>query len=502
MRQLTSLDAQFLAIEDARQFGHVGSLGIYDPSTSPSGVFNGDTITRLLTERLPLLPPLRWRLAEVPFGLDYPYWVEDSDFDPEFHVRESALPAPGTDEQLADLVARLHSRPLDRAKPLWEIYVISGLQSGHVGLYIKIHHALIDGMSGAEVVGLLLDLSPDARVAPVEKAGQLGRRATNTGMAARALVGFPRYPFRALRSLPGALPHLDETTYAAVPGVARLGRLLGRAEGMLRRDAGRIVRPTLAAPKVGFSGRISSHRRFAFGQLPLDRVKAVKDAHCVSVNDVVVAMCAGAVRRWLLEHDDLPEAPLVVQIPVSVRSEAEVGTYGNRIVLLGVALHTEIADPVARLRATSEDLSVMKTRHKALPAELLSNVNHFIPPALFSLASRLTFALSTSGAGRPIWNLVISNVPGPQTNLYCAGAQLIAQYPVSAITDGMGLNITVMSYAGHLDIGIIADREQMPDTADLVGWMEEALAELEAFAPVTDISPVIAARSTRKRVTS
>ena len=225
----------------------------------------------------------------------------------------------------------------------------------------------------------------------------------------------------------------------------------------------------------------------------------MKNAYGVTLNDVVVALCAGAVRRWLIEHDELPADPLVAQVPVSVRTKDQVGTFGNRLLMLGAALHTEIADPVERLRQTSTDLLVMKERHKALPAQLLSDANNFIPPALFNRAARLTFSLATSSAGRPTWNLVVSNVPGPQFDLYCAGAKLLANYPVSVITDGLGLNITVMSYAGHLDIGILADREQMPDVWNLIGWLEDALVELEQAASVSKRAPSARAKPAARR---
>src|SRR4051795_609887 len=201
MRQLTSLDAQFLALETPRQSGHVGGLAILDPSTTPNGTLTLADIQALIAERLPLLPPLRWRLQEVPLGLDYPYWADDIDFDLDFHVRELALPAPGNDAQLAEQVARIVSRPLDRRKPLWELYLISELESGHTAMLTKIHHAVIDGMSGAEIMGLLLDLTPEGRdlPAPLEN-GNAGRPST-AGMLARSLLGVPRYPVRALRSL-------------------------------------------------------------------------------------------------------------------------------------------------------------------------------------------------------------------------------------------------------------------------------------------------------------
>ena len=495
MRQLTSLDSQFLALETRRQTGHVASVAILDPSTTPSGTLTVTDIEALITERL---PPLRWRLLEVPLGLDYPYWIDDEDFDLNFHVRELGLAAPGTDEQLAEQVARIVSRPLDRARPLWELYLISGLQSGNVALLTKIHHAVVDGMSGAEIMGLLLDLTPEIRT--IEPAGPWGDNETvpgELGMLLKGLAGAARYPLRALTALPRALPNLEETQFSTIPGASALGRLVTRAAAAITRQDGPVERTSLIAPKTSFSGRVSAHRRFTFGQLSLDDVKQVKNAHGCTVNDVIVSICAGAVRRWLIEHGELPPEPLVAQIPISVRTEEQIGTYGNRIMLMAAPLHSEIADPVERLLRTQESLGDMKERHRALPASLLADANHFIPPAVFSRAARLTFGIATSRPGRPVWNLVISNVPGPQFPLYCAGAKLVANYPVSVITHGMGLNITVMSYLGHLDFGIVADREQMPDVALLMGWLRD---ELEQLMPAPAPAPATARprRATRK----
>src|SRR3954452_20667479 len=219
MRQLTSLDAQFLALETPRQSGHVGALAILDDSERAAGSLEIDDICELMSERLSLLPPLRWRLTEVPLGLDYPYWIEDPDFDLDYHVRELALASPGTDEQLAEQGARIMSRPLDRARPLWELYVIDGLESGHTAALTKIHHAVIDGMSGAEVVGLLLALEPGGReLPPAPAAREPDRRPGDAEMLARGLLGLPRYPVRALRSLPRAIPNLEETPFGTLPG--------------------------------------------------------------------------------------------------------------------------------------------------------------------------------------------------------------------------------------------------------------------------------------------
>jgi len=488
MRQLTALDQQFLALEDSRHYGHVGALSIYDPSTAPGQELTLPRLQSLIAERLPLVPPFRWRLAEVPLNLDYGYWVDDPDFDLEFHVREIALAPPGTDAQLAEQVARIYARPLDRSRPLWELYLIHGLPRNRVAVMSKIHHAVIDGMSGAEIMGALFDPTPEGRdeeAPPPTTKAKADTKPSDLGMLARGLLGLPRYPLRVLKSAPRALPNLAEVqSFAAIPGVSTAGRLIGDLQRALGRETV-VGRLDLTPPRTSFNGRVSAHRRFAFGRLSLEDVKAIKNHYGCTVNDVVVAICAGAVRRWLTEHDELPDEPLVAQVPVSVRREHEQGTYGNRILLMTAPVHTEIEDPVTRLQTTHESLVEMKERHRALPAELLVDANQFIPPALFSRAARLTFSLGASRASRPAWNLVISNVPGPQFPLYMAGARLEAHYPISVITDGMGLNITVMSYCGHLDFGIVADREQMPDVWSLMHWLGEALEELRPPAHST-----------------
>jgi diacylglycerol O-acyltransferase / wax synthase len=479
LRQLTSLDAQFLALETPRQSGHVAGLAILDPSTIPGGKLELADIEQLIAERLHLLPPLRWRLAEVPFNLDFPYWIDDPDFDLEYHLRELAIPAPASDKKLAEQVARVVARPLDRARPLWELYLIHGVGQGNVGMLTKIHHSLIDGLSGAEIMGILFDLSPEGRELPPPEPHGGDREPEQLEMLARGLAGIPKYPLRALRSLPSALPNLDETPFGGIPGTGTVARFSNRLRQSIRRDGQLVARTKLRAPRTSFNGRISPHRRFAFGRLSLDEVKAVKNKHGCTVNDVVVSICAGAVRRWLLEHEELPPDPLIAQIPVSVRTSEQGGTYGNRIMLMSAPIFTNVGDPVQRLRDTHDALRVMKERHSALPAELLRDTNHFIPPAVFSRAARATFALATSSRGRPTWNLVISNVPGPQTPLYCAGAELQANYPVSVITDGMGLNITVMSYRGKMDFGLVADRDQMPDLWQMIDWLGDELKELK-----------------------
>jgi diacylglycerol O-acyltransferase len=481
MRQLTALDQQFLALENSRHVGHVGGLAILDPSTAPGGELSLLALQGLIAERLPLVPPFRWKLAEVPFDLDYDYWVDDADFDLDFHVRELALAPPGTQAQLAEQVARIFARPLDRARPLWEIYLIHGLPEGRVAVMSKIHHAVIDGMSGAEIMGSLYDLDQAGREAPPATSTALERAPSELEMLARGLAGLPRYPLRLLSSIPRALPDISEVpSLAGMPGLVFAGRVAKVVQKAVGRRGGVIGAQDLVPPRTSFNGRVSAHRRFVFGRLSLDEVKEIKKAHGATVNDVVVSICAGAVRRWLIDHDELPADPLVAQIPVSVRTPEQQGTYGNRILLMTAPLFTNEHDPARRLAMTHEALAEMKERHKALPAELLQDANQFIPPAVFSRAARLSFAMSSSKRGRPAWNLVISNVPGPQFPIYLAGARLEANYPISVITDGMGLNITVMSYCGSMDFGIVADRDQMPDVWRLMDGLQD---EVDALRP-------------------
>jgi len=481
MRQLSALDQQFLALEDARHVGHVGALAVLDPSSARGGQLTVEDLQHLIAERLPLIAPFRWRLAEVPFHLDYDYWLDDPDFDLDFHVRELALPPGASEQKLAEQVARIFARPLDRSRPLWELYLIHGLPDGRVGVMTKIHHAVIDGMSGAEIQGALLDISPEGRDAPPPLSDPGDAPPGQLEMLARGAIGIARYPLRVMQSLPRALPNVGEVpSLSAIPGLRAAGRLAFGAQQVLGRRGRVIGDRELVPPRTPFNTRISAHRRFAFGHLSLGEVKEIKSLYGCTVNDVVVSICAGAVRRWLIEHDALPDDPLVAQIPVSVRTERQQGTYGNRILLMTAPLFTSEADPVRRLKRTHEALAGMKERHQALPADLLQDANHFIPPAVFSRAARLSFSLASRG--RPMWNLVISNVPGPQFPLYMAGARLEANYPISVVTDGMGLNITVMSYCGRLDFGIVADRDQIPDAWSLMDGLRGALSELR---PVT-----------------
>ena len=489
MQQLSSLDTQFLAIESSTTYGHVSGLAILDPSDRPGGKLTLEDFRLAIAERLHLLPLMKNQLHTVPFGLDRPYWVEDPRFDITYHVRELALPAPGSDAQLAEQVERIFSRALDRDRPLWELYLIQGLPDGNVAFMTKIHHALVDGMSGAEIMGILYDLSPDGRELDVPDEHEVPEPPGPLNMLARGVASLPATPVRVAKALPNTLPNIDVVpSVFGVPGVEATSRMLSRMRGMVTSggDGEVVERPKMHAPKVPFSKRISAHRKFAFGTLELAKVKRVKSHFGVTVNDVVVAITAAATRAWLLEHDALPDTPLLAQIPVSVRTDEEAGTFGNKISVMIVPIPTDVEDPEERVQAAHVSLKAAKGRHRALPARALQDITAFIPPAINARAARVALQLSSSPALRPLYNMVISNVPGPPIPIYLAGAKLVANYPVSVITDGAGLNVTVLSYLDRVDFGIVADREQMPDLQELVESARTALDELDALVDAAE----------------
>ncbi len=481
MKQLTSLDAQFLAMESGGTYGHVGALALFDPSTAPGGAITSDDIAAVVAGRIDQLPPFHQRLVRVPLGLDHPYWIEDHTFDLGFHIRDAAVPPPGDERALAEVVARIFARPLDRRRPLWELYVIHGIEGGRVGMLSKVHHAAVDGVSGAEILGVLFDLEADC---PAEqnpgKSFTPERRPTELEMLGRGLMGLPRQPLRAIRSLPTALAALPAMPgQALMPGVPTLQRALAEVQRTLggSKEAGLVEVRTSRAPKTRFNGKITPHRRFSYGSLPLADIKAIKDELGIKVNDVVVALCATAVRDWLLERGELPDEPLVALVPVSVRTKAEQGTFGNKVTGMVLPIPTDVADPRERLMRAHTILKRAKGQTQGLPASLMTDVSNFLPPAIFSRASRL--ALEVTGRVRPALNLVISNVPGPPVPLYCAGARMVGHYPVSVITDGVGLNITVMSYLDSIDFGIVVDRDMVEDAWSFMDSMGKALDELK-----------------------
>jgi diacylglycerol O-acyltransferase len=471
MQQLTGLDAAFLALESAVSTGHVGGVCVLDPTDAPEPL-DLARLTDVLAQRLPLVPVLRRRLLEVPLGLDQPYWVDDGDFDIEYHIRELALPHPGSEAQLAEQVGRLHARALDRRRPLWEMYLITGLAQGRVAVYTKVHHAAIDGASGAELLTVLLDLAPEGRDLPPAEPFSPQRAPGRGAVAVRTALHFARRPVQTAKvaiDLVKVLPTLGPAISPVVGGMLGLGNRGG--------DGGVIASRTGRAPATPFNKAITPHRRIAFRSVDLGEVKAVKNAFGVSINDVVMAMCAGALRRWLIEHDALPSAPLVSMIPVSVRDEASKGALGNKVSAMLATLPTNLADPAQRLAVTHQATKSAKAQQAAIPQGLVEDISDFAPPALTARAARVVFATGLLHRVPP-FNVVISNVPGPNVPVYLAGAKLLANYPVSVLTDGQGLNITLVGYLGQLHFGLVACRELVPDIDAMAGYLVDELALL------------------------
>ncbi|MGK2955757.1 MAG: WS/DGAT/MGAT family O-acyltransferase [Solirubrobacterales bacterium] len=486
IQQLSGLDAQFLAIENDRNYGHVGGLSILDPSTAPDGHLSLDYLIEVVSSRLHLVPPFTNRLAEVPFNLDWPYWVKDEHFDIGYHVREIALPHPGDREQLLEQAGRIYSRRLDRSRPLWEVYLIQGLEGGKVALLSKTHHAAVDGLSGQEIMSALYDLTVEPRVVdPPEESDGAGGVPGGVDLLTEGLKSFPRYPINLASRLGRVLPHIDLLpAMVGLPGSERISRSLSKVRSTINReeDAAVIERPPIKAPRGPYGGRVSPHRIFGIGSVSLDDVKSVKNAFGVKVNDVVVTLVAGAVREDLIRMGQLPDEPLVVLVPISVRTEEEMGTFGNKVSGMIVPMPTHLDDPVERLMFSHETMSIGKENHGALPAEAMRDISTFIPPALHARAARMATELSGRFV-RPPWNTIISNVPGPPVDLYCCGAKLEALYPLSIISDGMALNVTIMSYRDSVDIGITADRELTPEAQDIIVAMQGELTALMDAIP-------------------
>jgi len=481
MQQLTGLDAAFLALETANATGHVGGVCVLDPKDAPKPLTLA-RLTEVFGERLPLVPVLRRKLLNVPLGLDQPYWVDDADFDIEYHIREIALPRPGSDAQLTEQVARLHARPLDRSRPLWEIYLITGLAKRRAAVYTKIHHSAIDGASGAELLTVLLDLVPEGRELPASEPFTPTRPpnvATLAAHAAARLIWRPVQTIQISNELVRVLPTLGPA----------FNMLIGGMLGLNRGDGEVIPTAPGRAPATPFNRPITPHRRLAFRSVDLDSVKAIKNAFGVSVNDVVMAMCAGALRRWLIEHDALPDPPLIAMIPVSVRDPASKGALGNKVSAMLAMLPTQVADPAQRLEIVHAATKIAKSQQAAIPQGLVDQISDFAPPALTARAARVVFATGLLHR-LPPFNLCISNVPGPNVPVYLCGAKLLAHYPVSVITDGQGLNITVIGYLGQLHFGLVSCRELVPDIDALAGYLvDEMELLLKAASQRTNAAP-------------
>ena len=460
MQRLTGLDASFLALETPSSHMHVASLGIYDPATVEGGL-SIDRVIDVYSQRLHLAPPFRRRLAEVPFGLHHPVWVEDPDFDIRNHVRHTAIPKPGGTRELANLVSRLVAQPLDRARPLWEIWLIEGLQGGNVGLLSKVHHAAIDGAAGNELLVALLDLTPEvAEHVPDQewKPDHVPSDAELLGYAASSLA---RQPARVAKAL------------------ARTARAGVEVRRMGQSSQAPVLPPApFQAPHTSFNTSLTPRRSYAFTTLDLPTVKAVKNAIGCTVNDVVLALCGGALQRYLADCGEVVDSSLVAMVPMSVRTENDEGGQGNKVTSMLCTLATDVDDPVDRLKVIHECMAEAKEQQKAIGADTLQEWAEFAAPAVLGRAVRLYSRMKIADRMRPLFNVTISNVPGPPFPLYSAGARLVANYPVGPIIDGTGLNMTVMSYLDQLDFGLLACPDVLDDVWAVADHLHDSLDEL------------------------
>jgi diacylglycerol O-acyltransferase / wax synthase len=446
MERLSGLDASFLYIESPRVPLHVCSVVELDTTTMPGG-YSFDRFWNLLASRIKALPELRAKLADSQLNLDHPVWVEDRDFDLSRHLYRIGLPSPGGRSELAEVCGHIASIPLDRTKPVWEMWVIEGVadtdahDGGPLALMIKVHHAAVDGVSASNLLTKLCDLVPDAPPPDlVEGPGD----ATRLGIAAGGLVGFLTRPIRLAKAVPATVSTVVETVSRARSGIA--------------------MAAPFRAPKTRFNAEVTSERSIAFAQLDFDDVKRIKDRYAVKINDVVMALCAGALREFLRGHGELPDKPLVAVVPMSVHDKTD-RPGRNQISGMFCNLQTHIEDPVERLQAIADATWRAKEHSRAIGPTLALDWTQVASRALFGFV--LSLMSFTPLKTTPIHNVIISNVAGPEIKLYGLGSEMKGLYPFGPIFHGSGLNITVMSMSGKLNVGIISCRQLAEDLWDL-----------------------------------
>jgi WS/DGAT/MGAT family acyltransferase len=461
MQRLSGLDAMFFYLETPSSHMHVTGVYVLEPGENG---LSFDSVRDLIASRVPLAAPFRRRLVEVPFKLGHPVWVEDPEFDLDYHVRRACLPPPGGSEELAGFVAQVGGLPLDRARPLWEMYVVEGLDAGRFAIVGKMHHAAIDGVSGAEIMATLLDLEadpPERLIVDAWRPEELPSDAELITLAMTALVGHPMKALKTARRVVETALHVTEHN----------------------RESGMAPPPSpFSAPKTSLNGSLTPHRRVAFAAQSLDDFKTVKNHFDCTVNDVVLTVCAGALRRYLLNHSELPADPLVAMVPMSVRTDDEVGSNGNRVSAMLTSLATHVDDPVERLAAVAAGMRRAKEQERLIGAATLTDWTEFTFPALIGRAARLTGSMRVFDRMRPLFNVTVSNVPGPPFPLFLAGARMVGMYPLGPVTEGVGLNMTVMSYCGIVYFGLNACRETVPAIAEMPKMLDEALDELVTAA--------------------
>jgi WS/DGAT/MGAT family acyltransferase len=460
VKQLPDGDAVFLSTETDTAWGHVGGMSLLDPTGVPD--FGFDKLMHAIEQRLVHVPRFRWKLLEVPLGLDRPYWVESTDFDVRKHVHRIAVPSPGGMKELGELAGHLFARPLDRSRPLWEVWYIEGLEGGKVAMFMKNHHCLMDGQAGVGLAEVLTDLTPDA-TAPtiVPDVMKEGRPEAPSSLEIAA---------RIARN--AALRQWKRTQH--------IGRgLRAVASAWWPNGDDEFAPPSWSdVPPLSFNKLVGMRRTFACASLDLEELKDVKKHFDVTLNDVVLEVIGGALRRWLRAKNELPERPLVAMCPVSLRAEGD-QSLSNQITMMPVALATDLADPADRLRRIAKNSQRSKESVQG-SFDPLAAVSESFAPGLVGLLVR---AMSLSPDSVPLpGNLVVSNVRGTPIPLYTAGARIESLYPMSVLQAGQGLNATVVSYMGKMEFGFTADPDLVPDVHELCDQIHRSFEELQAAA--------------------
>ncbi|MFT6365061.1 MAG: WS/DGAT/MGAT family acyltransferase [Halioglobus sp.] len=451
MKQLGILDSAFINLEQTNTPQHVGGMGIYDPSTAPDGIVRFKQVISTFERRLGENPLFRTRLVEVPGGLDRPYWIKDANFDVEFHLRHIALPHPGDWRQLCIQVARLHSRPLDLSRPLWEAYIIEGLDNipnlpeGSFAVYTKMHHSLVDGAGGANFMALLHDLVANPEVSEP---------------ASKEAVIFDREP-SPRELLSRASINSIKNTGQVLAGTVRGARDMGKYALQIARKE--IPAPDISAPKTSLNNPVGPHRVFDAAEFPIEGFKDIKDAAGVKLNDVALAVIGGALTRYLEAKDEFPEGSLAASLPLNMRTRRGVTDDNNQVGSVFASLHTEIKDPLARLAAVHDSTLEAKQYGEASPmVDVLKIAGAFSPFIAKSVAG--FWSRNNLSKYIPVnISTVISNVAGPDFSLYCAGARMVDYYGLGVLTPGIGIFHLVFSYCGTVTLSVLADRDIMPD---------------------------------------
>lgn len=470
MKQLSALDAMFAYTETANTPMHIGQLLIYDPSTAPGGHVGFKDILGYIKGRLDGARIFRQKLVRVPLDLDHPYWVEDKDFDIEFHVRHIALPKPGDWRQLCIQAARIYARPLDMTKPLWEFTVIEGLDNvegvpkGSFALVHKMHHAAIDGKSGLEMTLALHDI--DAKMKPRDfgRSWQAEEAPNALGLLAKAQFNNVANPVRGLQNLQKLVP---------MPK-----RLLDvRKEFAQRSDA------KTSIPKTRFNKKLSPHRVFDGREFALSDIKAIREGFPgATVNDVMIAVTSGALRGYLLSKDDLPDKTLKIGAPVSVRSDDEKSSAGNQVTMMTVGVGTHLADAADRLKFIMAETQRSKAMTEAIGAKTLMEVSGAMPAGLTAAGTKMMVRMGLVETLNPAINTVVSNVPGPMVPMYFAGAEMVKGFGMGILAEGQGLFHVVTSYNGKVILSFLGDRELLPDPDNYATCISRSFADLMAAA--------------------